>query len=72
MVRLMNIERQQSSLLVLIGKTDEAIATADRITAQLQAPMDAYMNFTYTSIYDEADDREAFREWANKSQQAMD
>jgi len=72
MVRLISIENQQSSLLVLLGRTDEAIATADRITAQLQAPIDAYMNFTYTSIYDEADDREAFREWVNKTQQVKD
>ena len=34
--------------------------------------MDAYMNFTYTTIYGAADDREAFREWANKTQQVKD
>ena len=72
MARLMSIENQQSSLLVLLGKTDAAIATADQITAQLQAPIDAYMYFTYTNIYDAADDREAFREWANKTQQVKD
>jgi len=72
MIRLMNIESQQSNFLVLLGRTDEAIATADQITAQLQAPMDAYMYFTYTNIYDGADDREGFREWANKSRQAKD
>ena len=72
MVRLISIENQQSSLLVLLGRTDEAIAIADHITAQLQAPMDAYMNFTYTSIYDEADDREAFREWVIRTRQTKD
>lgn len=72
MIRLISIENQQSSLLILLGKTDEAIAIADRITAQLQAPIDAYMNFTYMSIYDEADDREAFREWVIKTRETKD
>ena len=72
MVRLMRIENQQSTLLVLLGKTDEAIAIADEITAQLQAPIDAYMNFAYTSIYDAADDREAYREWVNRTLQVQD
>jgi len=69
MVRLLSIESQRSDLLALLGKTDEAIATADEITAQLQAPMDAYMNFSYTTIYGSANNREAFREWASKTQQ---
>ena len=72
MVRLLSIESQRANHLVMLGKTDEAIATADEIIAQLQAPMDAYMYFTYTAIYGAADDREAFREWANKTQQAKD
>lgn len=59
--RLLGIENQQSSMLVLLGRTDEAIAVADEITAQLQAPMNASMNFTYTTIYDAANDRDAYR-----------
>jgi tetratricopeptide (TPR) repeat protein len=72
MVRLMSIENQQSSLLVLLGRTDEAIAIADEITAQLQAPMDAYMNFTYADIYEAANDRDAYREWVNRSLETQD
>jgi len=30
------------------------------------------MNFTYTTIYGAADDREGYREWANKTQQVRD
>jgi tetratricopeptide (TPR) repeat protein len=72
MVRMMSIENQRADLLSLIGRTDEAVALADEITAQLQPPIDAYMNFTYTNIYGAANDREAFREWANKTQQVKD
>ena len=72
LVRLMSIESQQTNLLVLLGKTDEAIAIADQITAQLQAPIDAYMNFNYTSIYDAANDREAYRDWVNRTLQVQD
>jgi tetratricopeptide (TPR) repeat protein len=72
MIRLMGIENQQSSLLVLLGRTDEAIAIADDITAQLQAPMDAYMNFTYTDIYEAANDRDAYRERVNRILEARD
>ncbi|RLA31126.1 MAG: hypothetical protein DRR15_13715 [Gammaproteobacteria bacterium] len=67
MVRLMSIESQRSTLMALLGKTEEAIAIADEITAQLQPPIDAYMNFNYASIYDAADDREAYREWVNRT-----
>jgi len=72
LIRLMRVENQQSNLLALLGRTDEAIASADAIKAQLQAPIDAYMNFTYTTIYEAADDREAYREWAKKTQQEQD
>jgi tetratricopeptide (TPR) repeat protein len=72
MIRLMRIEGQQASLLSLLGRTDEALAIADEIMAQLQAPIDAYMNFTYTSIYEAAGDRVAYREWANKTLQRQD
>ena len=72
MVRILSIENQRPDLFALLGRTNEAIALADEITAQLQPPLDAYMNFAYTSIYGAADDREAFRVWANKTQQVKD
>jgi len=72
MVRMMSIENQRADLLSLVGRTEEAIALADELAAQLQPPIDAYMNFTYTNIYGAANDREAFREWANKTQQVKD
>ncbi len=72
MTRLISIEGQQPSLLLLLGKTDEAIAIADEITAQLQAPVDGYMNFTYLSVYNAADNREAYREWVNRTLQVQD
>ena len=72
MVRMMSVENQRSDLFTLLGRTDEAIALADEITAQLQPPIDAYMNFTYTTIYGAADNRDAFREWTNKTQLVKD
>lgn len=62
MVRLISVENQGASLLSLLDRNDEAIVKADAIAAQLQPPIDAYINFTYASIYDAADDREAYRE----------
>ncbi|MGI9262346.1 MAG: tetratricopeptide repeat protein, partial [Woeseiaceae bacterium] len=59
--RLLGIENQQSTMLVLLGRNDEAIAITNDITAQLQPPMDASLNFTYTTIYDATNDREAYR-----------
>ena len=70
--RLMGIENQQATMLALLGKTDEAIAIADAISVQLQPPMDAYMNFTYASIYDAANDRESYRDMVDKSMQVQD
>ena len=72
MFRLVGIASGQATMLALLGKTDEAIATADEITAQLQAPIDAYMNFTYTGIYDAANDREGYREWVSRTLQVQD
>jgi tetratricopeptide (TPR) repeat protein len=72
MFRLVGIASEQATMLALLGKTDEAIATADEITAQLQAPIDAYMNFTYTDIYDAANDREGYREWVSRTLQVQD
>ncbi|HZX22551.1 MAG TPA: tetratricopeptide repeat protein [Woeseiaceae bacterium] len=71
MVRLMNLENQRSSLLVLLGRYDEALANADTITAQVQPPFDSFMNFTYTEIYARTGDREAFRKRAAQSRRAM-
>jgi len=72
MIRLLSIEGEKSNLLVLLGRTDEAIAVADEIAAQLQAPIDSYMNFTYLSIYEAANDREAYREWVNRTLKVQD
>ena len=72
MIRLLSIEGELSSLLVLLGRTDEAIAIADEIAAQLQAPMDAYVNFSYTAIYHAANNRDAYREWVNRTLEAQD
>ena len=72
MVRLVNIENQRANLLILLGRRTEALAIADEIMAQLQPPLDAYMNFTYTAIYRELDERDAFRDWAEKTRAARD
>ena len=72
MVRLLQIESQEANLLAQLGRTDEAIAIADAVTAQLQPPVDSYMYFTYASIYESADDRAAYREWAQKIDDAAD
>lgn len=70
--RLMGIENQKATLLILLGKTDEAVSIADAISAQVQPPMDAYINMTYASIYDAANDREAYREIVNKVMRAQE
>ena len=69
-VRIANVEGQEAGMLALLGRTDEAIAFADAIAAQLQPPMTNYLNFTYTNIYGIADNREEYRGWAGKNQQA--
>ncbi len=72
MVRLVNIENQRANILALLGRRAEALAIADEITAQLQPPLDTYMNFTYTAIYRELDERDAFRSWAEKTRASRD
>ena len=66
-MHLVSVENQRSTMLSLKGDTDEAVAIADSIVAQLQPPMTSYLNITYTAIYAAADDRERFREWAEKN-----
>lgn len=70
--RILGIENQRPDLYVQLGRTEEALAIADELTAQLQPPLDTYMNFAYTTIYSVAGDREAFREWANKTEADRD
>ena len=72
MIRLVSIKSQQPNLLVMQGKPEAAVALTDEITAQLQPPLDAYMNFSYTGIYGETGNRTAFREWAAKTQRMRD
>ena len=62
MMQLIGIENEKTTLLLQLGRIDEALAKADEITAQLQPPTDAVMNFTYTSIYDVSGDRDAYRD----------
>jgi tetratricopeptide (TPR) repeat protein len=68
-VRIFNVESQEAGMLALMGQTDAAIAFADAIATQLQAPMTHYLNFTYADIYDTADNREEFRRWTRKNQE---
>ena len=68
-VRIANVESQEAGLLAYLGRTDEAIALADAVTAQLQPPLTDYMNFTYTTIYGIAEDQDGFRRWASKNQE---
>jgi len=70
-VRIFNFESQEAGLLALLGQTDAAIAFADAVGSQLQAPMTHYLNFTYTNIYEVADNREEFRRWARKNQEVQ-
>lgn len=69
MVRLVALETQIAGFQNLLGRTDEALAIADSIMEQVQPPMDLSVHFTYTSIYEVADDREAYRLWASKTEE---
>ncbi len=72
MIRLVSLESQLANFLNLLGRTDEALAAADAIMEQVQPPMDLSVHFTYTSIYEVADDREAYRLWASKTEARRD
>ena len=71
-IRLVSIESQQATMMAMLGKSEEALALLDSITTQLQPPLDAFLNFSYTTIYAETGDRDAFREWARKSRESQD
>ncbi|MEJ2297200.1 MAG: tetratricopeptide repeat protein [Woeseiaceae bacterium] len=62
--RILGIEALRAELLADLGRFDEAIAATDAIVEKLQPPLSSYLNTTYTSIYSAADNREAFRRWA--------
>jgi tetratricopeptide (TPR) repeat protein len=66
--RIITIEGMRPTLLLYLGRFDEAVAATDEIVAKLQPPLSSYLNSTYTSIYSAADNREAFRRWAQTSQ----
>ena len=66
MVRLLQIESQKAGLIAMLGRTDEAIRSAEAISAQLQPPLDSYQFFTYTAIHELADNRAEYREWVDK------
>ena len=62
MVRLMSLENQRPGTLVLVGRIEEALTITDDIAAQLQPPIDAYLHFTYSTIYEAAGDERAYRD----------
>ena len=70
--RIISIEGQRSTMLLYLGRFDEAVAAADEVVAKLQPPLSSYLNSTYTSIYAAADNREAFRRWAQRSLEERD
>jgi len=72
MVRLVSVESQQASLLLLLGEAEDALSITNGIADQLQPPLTSYLNFTYTNIYAGMEDREGFREWVQKTHDAQD
>jgi len=68
-VRLVGLEGQQPILLAQQGRYKEAVAAMDAIAAQLQPPMINYINFSYTTIHEAADNRDEFRRWAGRNQE---
>ncbi len=62
--RIFSIESQVAGFLALLGRTDEAITLIDSAAAQVQPPLNNYLNFFYTAIHDIADNREEYRRWA--------
>jgi len=72
MLRLVSIQNQKTGMLLMNGNPEAALELADEIVAQLQAPLDAYIGITYTSIFYETNDRQAFQERAEASLAARD
>ena len=70
--RIIGIEGQQATMLMFLGRYDEALEFTDRAAAQLQPPLSLHLNFVYTSIHAAADNREEFRRWAQASLEAKD
>ena len=70
MLRLFSVESQQAGMLALQGDVDGAISFLDTIGSQLQPPLSNYMAMTYASIYAEAENREASREWIDRLNEA--
>ena len=68
MIRMFTIVGQRPNLLALLGRFDQAISEADAVNSELQLPFKSFMNFKYTYIYLLAEDRERYREWANRNQ----
>jgi len=68
--RIIVIEGQQAAMLMLLGRFDEALATADNVAAQLQPPLSLHINFIYTSIHEAAGNRDEFRRWAKATRDA--
>ena len=50
MVRLVSLEGERPGMLALLGRFDEALATANAIYEQLQPPLDVYMYVNFPSL----------------------
>ena len=66
-IRQFTVGTQKSGLLAQIGNTEEAVAILDAILANLQPPQSHYMSVIYSGLYSVSGDREAAREWAERS-----
>ena len=70
--RIIGLQGQRAALLLYVGRFNEAIEALDRVAEQLQPPMSSNLNFTYSSIYAAAENREEFRRWAQTSFEMRD
>jgi tetratricopeptide (TPR) repeat protein len=61
MLQLIGIDIERPGMLAVLGRIDEALDEADRIKSQLQPPLDAIVNVTYTLIYEIDGNQEAYR-----------
>ena len=70
--RIIGIEAQQATMLALLGRFDEALELLDNVALQLEPAMSLNLNFLYTRIHREADNRDEFRRWAEASRNGRD
>ena len=72
MVQLIGVDLERPGMLAVLGRTDEALAEADRIKSQLQPPMDAIVNVSYSLIYEIDENEEAYRRIVNETMLVAD